>query len=122
MRAAAARDLEQELLEDIAGFFNDPLGFVHYAYPWGEPGPLSDETGPDEWQTGFLIGLGRQVKAGAGLSDAIRMAVASGHGVGKTAVIAWVVQWFLSTREFPQVVVTASTQSQLSTKTWRELA
>jgi hypothetical protein len=39
-----------------------------------------------------------------------------------TAVIAWLVQWFMSTREFPQIVVTASTQSQLSSKTWREVA
>lgn len=118
----AAVSAEDRLIADIAGFFDDPLGFVRYAYPWGEPGTLQDETGPDEWQTDFLDKLGRAVRAGAGLEEAIRIAVASGHGIGKSATVAWVVQWFLSTREFPQVVVTASTQTQLSTKTWRELA
>lgn len=120
--AAAAKDLENELIDDVAGFFYDPLGFVRYAYPWGEDGPLKDETGPDEWQSDFLRKLGKAVKAGSNLSEAIRIAVASGHGIGKSTVVAWVIQWFLSTREFPQVVVTASTQTQLSTKTWRELA
>ncbi len=121
--ASTARNLEHELIEDIAGFFYDPLGFVRYVYPWGEPnGSLKDEDGPDEWQSDFLRKLGKAVRDGANLSEAIRVAVASGHGIGKTAVVAWIIQWFLSTREFPQVVVTASTQTQLSTKTWRELA
>lgn len=123
MSAPAAKpDLEGELIEDIAGFYDDPLGFVLYAYPWGEPGPLKDEPGPDEWQTEFLTELGKAIREGSTLTEAIRMAVASGHGIGKTAAIAWVIQWFISTREFPQIVVTASTLTQLSSKTWRELA
>jgi hypothetical protein len=115
-------EIEAQLLEDIAGFFNDPLGFVRYAYPWGEPGALEGEDGPDEWQTKFLADLGEALRGGADVGEAVRFAIASGHGIGKTAVIAWVIQWFLSTREFPQAVVTASTLTQLSTKTWRELA
>ena len=55
-------------------------------------------------------------------TDAVRFAVASGHGVGKTALSAWLVLWFLSTRDHPQVVVTANTAAQLRNKTWRELA
>jgi len=39
-----------------------------------------------------------------------------------TALIAWIIHWFTSTRPNPQVVVTANTKTQLSTKTWRELA
>lgn len=97
------------------------MRFVRYAYPWGT-GQLANEPGPDEWQVEFFTSLGETVKAGASLDEAIRFAVASGHGIGKTAVIAWLIQWFISTREFPQIVVTASTQTQLSSKTWRELA
>jgi len=48
--------------------------------------------------------------------------VASGHGIGKTALVAWIIHWFISTRPNPQIIVTANTQTQLSTKTWRELA
>ena len=51
-----------------------------------------------------------------------RIAVASGHGIGKTRLVASKIHWFLATRPNPQVVVTANTKSQLSTKTWRELA
>lgn len=50
-----------------------------------------------------------------------RIAVASGHGVGKTRLVASKIHWFMSTRPNPQIVVTANTESQLSTKTWREL-
>ena len=51
-----------------------------------------------------------------------RIAVSSGHGVGKTRLVASKIHWFLSTRPYPQVVVTANTETQLSTKTWRELS
>lgn len=54
--------------------------------------------------------------------DAIQVAVSSGHGIGKTALVAWIIIWFLSTRPFPQVVVTANTKTQLTGKTWRELS
>jgi len=50
-----------------------------------------------------------------------RLAIGTGHGVGKTAFVAWVIKWFIATRPNPQIVVTANTKSQLDTKTWREL-
>lgn len=124
--AQARADAEIALIEDIAGFYADPLGFVLYAYPWGQVGtPLEDQDGPDEWQRQFLADLGEQVRSGLtpdAEQTAIRMAVASGHGIGKTALVAWVIEWFISTRDHPQIVVTANTENQLSSKTWRELA
>jgi hypothetical protein len=51
-----------------------------------------------------------------------RQAVASGHGIGKTALVTWVNHWFMATRPNPQVVVTANTKTQLESKTWRELS
>lgn len=127
MNARALPDPELELIADIAGFYADPYGFVLYAYPWGEPGtPLANETGPDTWQRELLDELGAAIARGetpsTALDGAIQAAIASGHGIGKTALIAWLIQWFLSTREHPQVVVTASTETQLRSKTWRELA
>ena len=38
MNVPATVDLEQQLVEDILSFANDPLGYVWYAFPWGEPG------------------------------------------------------------------------------------
>jgi len=55
-------------------------------------------------------------------SGETRIAVKSGHGIGKTALTSWVTHWFNATRPHPQGVVTANTKSQLETKTWRELA
>ena len=42
---------EQRLLTDVFGFFDDPLSFVLYAFPWGVKGTLLEDfpEGPDEW-------------------------------------------------------------------------
>lgn len=109
-----------ELVDAIAQCHDDPLAFVHLVYPWGKPGTILHEyDGPDEWQIWVL----EQIRTGAmSVGDAVQIAVASGHGIGKTALVAWIVHWFISTRTNPQIVVTANTENQLSNKTWRELA
>jgi hypothetical protein len=113
--------VELALIDSIASFKNDPLGFVRYAFPWGEKkSPLSPFDGPDEWQVNLLSTIRDQLNGNH--SGAIRVAVASGHGVGKTAVTAWLILWYISTHADPQIVVTANTKTQLETKTWRELS
>ena len=120
---AAPSENEIALIEDIAAFYDDPLGFVLYAFPWGvNGGPLADEDGPDEWQRDVMGAIAESIKAGQDVGTAIQVAVASGHGIGKTALVAWLILWYVSTHEFPQVVVTANTGTQLSAKTWRELS
>jgi hypothetical protein len=112
------------IADDIAGFYDNPLGYVLYAFAWGE-GELADESGPDAWQHDILTKLGEEIRRrdrADAVLEAIRVAVASGHGIGKTALIAWIILWFMSTRPNPQVVVTANTESQLTKKTWRELS
>lgn len=39
-----------------------------------------------------------------------------------TTLVAWLILWFISTRQHPQIVVTANTTNQLTGKTWRELS
>lgn len=104
--------------DTMGAFFSKPTEFVYFAFPWGE-GLLKDEAGPDDWQKDLLDELGRGSMTP---EQAIQIAVASGHGIGKTAFIAWVILWFMSTRVNPQIVTTANTKTQLETKTWRELA
>lgn len=48
--------------------------------------------------------------------------VRSGHGIGKSAVEAWAVIWFLSTRPFPKIPCTAPTQHQLFDILWAEVS
>lgn len=130
---------ELMLARDIGSFFADPLGFVMYAYPWRtDPAlqvvrlesPYSEmfdsEYGPDRWACELLVEIGRQVRShafdGVNAVDAIRGAIASGHGIGKSAMTAWLVNWIMSTRPFAKGTVTANTAEQLSSKTWAEIA
>lgn len=101
---------------------DDPLRFVMEGYPWRERGQLRDHDGPDTWQRDFLAQLGADVRArgfdGVHAVRPIRAVVASGHGVGKSAMVAWLVDWIMSTRPHCQGTVTANTFTQLETKTW----
>lgn len=117
--SALARDPEADLIDDVGSFAFDPLGFVRYAFPWGEPGTvLAGKSGPDEWQIKVL----EDVRNGLTLTAAIQEAVASGHGVGKTALVSWLLLWAVSTHPDTRGVVTANTENQLRTKTWAELS
>jgi len=112
---------EQALFERIYSYRADPLGYVKYVFPWGVAGTLlADESGPDTWQVDVLNEI--RDKYGHGDCDPLRIAIASGHGIGKGALVAWVIHWFMAVHEMPQGVVTAGTKNQLQTKTWRELA
>jgi len=114
-------DFEKQLTSKLGEFRNDPLGFVRFVYPWGTKGaPLEKFEGPDTWQTEFLERIGSQIDEDP--SQLIREAVASSHGVGKSALSAWLIHWFMSTRYLANVVVTANTGSQLYTKTFREVS
>jgi hypothetical protein len=107
----------EDLLGGLAKYHGDPLGFVINAFPWGE-GELIRASGPEEWQA-EILGL---IRDGLSPDRAVAIAVASGHGIGKSTLIAWIILWSLSTETDTRVVVTANTESQLRTKTWPELA
>ena len=110
--------------QTIGRFRFDPLGLRMYAFPWGRPGTaLAGESGPEPWQREVLQKLGERTESARQPSDeAVRQAVASGHGVGKSALVAWIILWALSTLRDTRGVVTANTEGQLRTKTWPELA
>lgn len=115
---------DRELQELVASCYYDPLRYVKFNFPWGK-GELEGFDGPDKWQTGVLNDIRDYVvKVGRKTPDLgpLRYAVASGHGVGKTALVAWIIKWMMATRPHPQVVVTANTMEQLNSKTWRELS
>lgn len=113
-------DIDTELANDLASFTRDPYKFVLYSFPWNEKGSeLENFSGPDTWQAEILC------KVRDGLLtpyEAIRIAVASGHGIGKGALASWLILWAMSTCPDTRGVVTANTDSQLRTKTWAELS
>lgn len=93
---------------------NDPLRFVKGIYRWEE---IENSQGPDKWQINAL----NKIKKAMDTKGKIKIAVASGHGIGKGALAAWIIHWFLSTHTRGKGVVTANTQIQLRSKTWAEL-
>jgi hypothetical protein len=115
-----AADHAKRLHAEIGALRCDPLGYVMFAFPWGVPGTaLADEDGPEDWQRDILERLGAGL---ASVNEALRLAVASGHGIGKSALVAWIILWAVSTVRDTRGVVTANTEGQLRTKTWPELA
>lgn len=99
----------------------DPLKFAQHAFPWGE-GTLAGMKGPDEWQTRVLTAIRDQIRAGKSFDEVFRLAVASGNGIGKSCLVAWICLWAISTMADTRGVVTANTDTQLRTKTFAELA
>lgn len=112
-------ELDEKLQEACDRFVNDPLGFTLFMYDWGE-GALANWSGPDWWHLEVFKTIKDYLEGAETMP--LFIAVASGHGAAKTAFMAWLVNWFMSCRPHPQVVVTANTETQLNTKTWRELA
>jgi hypothetical protein len=117
---------EEELMTEVwsLNIKDSPLNFVKYIFPWGQEGtPLEEFTGPRKWQEKILIDIGNHIAKNEviDLPEMFRLAVASGRGIGKSALVAWIVLWFLSTRLGGTVVVTANTEAQLRSRTWAEL-
>jgi hypothetical protein len=118
-------NIDAYIAECIEEYYFDPLGFVRWCFPWGEPGgPLAEPPWDKmaDWQEDYLRDLGEECYEAAVTGRAVQMATCSGHGVGKSALVAWIIIWFMSTRTNPQIVVTANTKEQLTSKTWREVA
>jgi len=117
---------EQELMARLwAPIIKDnPLAFVLYAFPWGKPGtPLEHFTGPRKWQREVLQDLAEHIKQNNGKVDfdTFRMATSSGRGIGKSALVSWLVIWMLTTRIGSTTIVSANSEAQLRSVTWAEI-
>lgn len=122
----------QELIREIISpeIADNPLLFVLFVFPWGKPGtPLERFKGPRKWQVdvlvslrGFILAMQRHDynKAEEHLK-VYKKAISSGRGIGKSALVAWLTFWFMSTRIGGTVIISANTEAQLRTVTWGEL-
>jgi len=116
------------LLEELASYACRPRAFVRWAFPWGEAGSeLEKRTGPEKWQDDLLAHIEAQLLAGLRnetqiISEALQIAVRSGHDIGKSALVCWIAWWALSTREDTKGVITANTEKQLRLKLWAEMS
>lgn len=87
-----------ELLEQ---FHDDPVLFVETVL----------QVTPQKWQAEALMAI----------ANNDRVAIKSGHGVGKTACLSWIVLWWLLTHYPCKAAVTANTAHQLSDVLWTEI-
>lgn len=119
---------EQQILSDLGSFACRPRAFVYWAFPWSEPGTdLENKSGPEAWQDEVLSYIESKLIAGLSnpgqvIAEAIQVATRSGHDIGKSALVSWLIIWAISTREDTKGVVTANTEKQLRLKLWSELA
>jgi hypothetical protein len=103
---------------------DDPLAFVLYTFPWGQAGtPLEHFPGPRKWQRQILADLRDHIKENQGKIDfsTFRESVASGRGIGKSALVSWLVIWMLSSRIGSTTIVSANSEAQLRSVTWAEI-
>lgn len=117
---------EQELMAQLWSpvVADDPEAFVLFAFPWGQEGtPLAKYGGPRMWQREVLRGIKEHIRVNRGKVDmsTLRQAVASGRGIGKSALVSWLILWMLTTRIGSSVVVSANSEAQLRSVTWGEL-
>jgi hypothetical protein len=79
----AALSPEEQLIEDIASFTHDPLGYALYAFPWGEDGTeLAHASGPRQWQADAFREIGEHLQNPATRHQPLMISRASGHGIG----------------------------------------
>jgi hypothetical protein len=110
-----------DLAKDIGALACDPYRYALYAFPWGT-GELAGITGPRVWQREVMQDIGNHLSDASTRCTPLRIARASGHGIGKSALIAMLVKWALDTCPDTRVIVTANTEQQVLTKTSPELA
>lgn len=94
--------MEEDLIEALEFYYDNPTAF------------LEDLLGMkcDDWQE----------KVAADVAAYPKVTVKSGQGVGKTALEAGLIIWFLACRPYSKVIATAPTAQQLYNVLWAEIA
>ena len=91
-----------EILARLEIWHDDPVKFVKQALG----------VTPEKWQA----------KTMNDVRNNDRVAVKSGHGVGKSALLAWIILWWMLTRFPAKVACTAPTSHQLDDVLWGEIS
>jgi hypothetical protein len=113
--ALAENDLEQ-IADELVACRGDPEAFVFRMFDWTNEPELKGKS-PEPWQAEVL----QAIRDGLPLGKAIRLAIASGHGIGKTALVSWICLWAMSTCTDCRGILTASNEAQLATRNRAEL-
>ena len=112
---AMSDDTLETIADELVLCRADPVRFVETMFDW--QGPELKGKAPEPWQREVLCAIRDCLPLG----KAVRLAVASGHGVGKTALVSWIVLWAISTCRDCRGILTASNEAQLHTRNRAEL-
>lgn len=111
---------QQLIAQRMGEFRHSPLNHALFSYPWEtEQLPAS---GPRTWQAETFQQIEEHLSSDRTRFDPLRIGVASGHGIGKSAGISMITKWGLDTCVDTRIVITANTEAQLLTKTSPEIA
>lgn len=91
---------------------------MRLAYPWGSD--LLPDDGPEPWALEVGDAIRHDLESRPGMPSL--NAVSSGHGIGKTAGLAMLCDWGLSTAIDARCRITANTATQLQTIVMPEIA
>lgn len=112
---------EQEQVAEVAAACRyDPLLWAETAWDWGH-GRLQDRD-IRAWQADILDVIAQHLSNPETRYDPLKISVASGHGIGKSAAMGMISNWGMSCHPGCRIVVTANTEGQLRTKTSPEIA
>jgi len=107
---------------------DDPYAFVMFVFPWGQRGSMLERfSGPRSWQKDELLSIRDHIRQNKNLvrqgksPEVYKSATTSGRGPGKSALVAWLNLWMMSTRTGATCINTANNETQLKTRTWAEL-
>lgn len=116
----AKPDPDDAIIELAASCRYDPDRWSRIAWDWGH-GALAEYTGPREWQSEINRAIRDHLANPETRHQPLQLAVASGHGIGKSAQMAMLSNWAMSCFDRSKVVITANTETQLRTKTSPEV-
>src|SRR6516225_2552880 len=105
----------EEIADQLVACRANPGLFVETMFDWQAPELKSKS--PEKWQRAVL----QAIRDGLPLGKAVRIACASGHGVGKTCLTSWICLWAISTCTDTRGILTASNEAQLATRNRAEL-
>lgn len=112
---------ELDALAEIAAKCKyDPLLWYETAWDWGV-GELANKD-IRYWQADIADRIAQHLENPETRYQPLKIAVASGHGIGKSAKMGMLSNWAMSCHAGARVVITANTEGQLRTKTSPEVA
>jgi hypothetical protein len=106
----------------------NPYNWVMFTFPWGKPGTrLEHVKGPHSWQKDEMLRIAEHIRkskavvASGKKPEIYQSATASGRGVGKSALTAWLNLWMMSCNLGSTSIALANSETQLKSRTFGEV-